>query len=197
MTEASRRLTSQLTRATIALGLALVCAQRGCCENNAPGIQGVEAVSSKVAPDYIRTKLEDGTYKPEYYSFGKGGNWGGEFKDDTIDKLGFMDIARTIAPSLESQKYLPARDPATTKLVIMVYWGTTAVPPPYEQDTLYHNYNQAVEEYNSLLATANPLPPGPKGLIIDEANDVLSSGLHQLDIENGIRDRLDFKNANM
>src|SRR5476651_256267 len=187
MTEASRRLTSQLTRATIALGLALVCAQRGCCENNAPGIEGVEAVSSKVAPDYIRTKLADGTNKPEYYSFGKGGNWGGEIKDDTIDKLGFMEIARTIAPSLESQKYLPARDPATTKLVIMVYWGTTAVPPPYDEDPLYQGYFASVEEAHILMSG---IPPQ-----VDEANEVLSSGLHQLDIENGIRDRLDFKNA--
>jgi hypothetical protein len=173
---------------------ALVRAQ---AENSAPGLEGIEAVASKVSADYVRIKLPDGSFKPEYYSFGKGGNWGGEISDISIDRLDFMDVARVMAPALESQKYVPARDPATTKLVIMVYWGTTAVPPPYEQDTLYHNYNQAVEEYNSLLATANPLPPGPKSLIIDEANDVLSSGLHQLDIENGIRDRLDFKNANM
>jgi hypothetical protein len=187
MTEASRRLASQLTRAGIALGLALAFAQRGRSENNAPGIQGVEAVSSKVAPDYIRTKLADGTYKPEYYSFGKGGNWGGEFKDDTIDKLGFMDIARTIAPSLESQKYLPARDPAATELVIMVYWGTTAVPPPYKEDTLYLNYYYALDEYRLLLAQGQAA----------EADAILSSGLHQLDMENHIRDLQDFKNAAM
>jgi hypothetical protein len=189
MIEASRRVTSRLTWAGIALVLALVFASRGRSENNAPGIEGVEAVSSKVAPDYIRAKLTDGTYKPEYYSFGKGGNWGGEIKDDTIDKLGFMDIARTIAPSLESQKYFPARDPATTKLVIMVYWGTTAVPPPYDEDPLYQGYFAAVEESRILLSG---IPPQ-----VDESNDVLSSGLHELDIENGIRDRLDFKNAGM
>jgi len=166
-------------------------------ENSAPGLEGIEAVASKVSSDYIRTKLPDGSFKPECYSFGKGGNWGGEFKDETIDKLDFMDVARVIAPALESQKYIPARDPSATKLVVMVYWGTTAVPPPYEDDTLYHNYNQSVGQYNALLAAARDLPPGQKGLIIDEANDVLSAGLHQLDIENHIRDRLDFKNAGM
>jgi hypothetical protein len=166
-------------------------------EDSAPGLQGIEAVASKVSSDYIRTKLPDGSFKPEFYSFGKGGNWGGEISDISIDRLDFMDVARVMAPALESQKYLPARDPAATKLVIMVYWGTTAVPPPYESDTLYHNYAQAVEEYNSLLATAKDLPPGPRGTVIDEANDVLSAGLHQLDMENHVRDRLDFKNASM
>jgi hypothetical protein len=175
----------------IALLIALVTcgSTRARAEDNAPGITGVEAVSSKVATDYIRAKAADGSYVPEYYSFGKGGNWGGEFKDDSIDKLGFMDIARGIAPSLESQKYFPARDPNTTKLIIMVYWGTTAVPPPYEEDPLYKAYFAAVEESHILLSG---IPPQ-----VDESNDVLSSGLHQLDIENGIRDRLDFKNANM
>ena len=156
-------------------------------ENNAPGIQGVEAVSSRVATDYVRTKLPDGTYQPEYYSFGKGGYWGGEIKDDTIDKLGFMDIARTIAPSLESQGYRPAGDPATTKLVIMIYWGATTVPPPYKEDTLYLNYYYALDEYRLLLAQGQAA----------EADAVLSSGLHQLDMENHIRDRQDFKNAAM
>jgi hypothetical protein len=166
-------------------------------ENSAAGLEGIEAVASKVSADYIRPKLPDGSFKPEFYSFGKGGNWGGEISDHSIDKLDFLDVARVMAPALESQKYLPARDPAATKLVIMLYWGTTAVPPPYQDDTLYHNYNQAVEEYNSLLATAKDLPAAAKGTVIDEANDVLSAGLHQLDIENRIRDRLDFKNANM
>jgi hypothetical protein len=172
------------------LAALLVCGStRALAEDNASGITGVEAVSSKVAPDYIRARAADGSFVPEYYSFGKGGNWGGEFRDDTIDKLGFMDIARGIAPSLQSQKYLPATDPKTTKLLIMVYWGTTAVPPPYEEDPLYQAYYSALKESQLLLSG---IPPQ-----VDESNEVLSSGLHQLDIENGIRDRLDFKNASM
>jgi len=175
----------------MALLIALVAcgAARATAEDNALGITGVEAVSSKVAPDYIRARAADGSYVPEYYSFGKGGNWGGEFKDDTIDKLGFMDIARGIAPSLESQKYLPATDPKAAKLLIMVYWGTTAVPAPYDEDPLYQAYYAAVEESHILLSGVPPQ--------VEESDDVLSAGLHQLDIENGIRDRLDFKNASM
>jgi hypothetical protein len=180
---------ADLIRTALLTALVACGSARALAEDNAPGITGVEAVSSKVAPDYIRPRAADGSFLPEYYTFGKGGNWGGEFKDDTIDKLDFMDIARGIAPSLQSQKYLPASDPKATKLLIMVYWGTTAVPPPYNEDPLYQAYSNAVEQSQILLSG---IPPQ-----VEESDEVLSSGLHQLDIENGIRDRLDFKNASM
>jgi hypothetical protein len=166
-------------------------------EDNAPGITGVEAVASKVSPDYTRTKAADGSFAPEFYSFGKGGNWGGEIKDLSIDKLNFMDVARAISPALQSQQYVPASDPAKTKLLVMVYWGTTAVPPPYDEDALYQNYNHSVTQYNVLLSEATNQPQSTRAVILAEADDVLASGLHQLDVENRIRDQLDFKNANM
>ena len=46
-------------------------------------------------------------------------------RDPTFDGLGFPNIARTLAVPLASQKYLPAHDPQSTKLLIMVFWGTT------------------------------------------------------------------------
>ena len=160
-------------------------------------VTGIEAVSSKVAADYIRAKKPDGSFVPEPYSFGKGGNWGGEIKDLTIDKLTFLDVAHVIAPALARQKYTPGTDPQKMKLLIMLYWGTTAVPPPYESDTLYQNYNQSLTEYNSLVSQAQGYPAGEKETILEEASAVLSTGLHQLDIENHERDRIDFKNAMM
>ena len=153
----------------------------------ADGIVGVTAVASKVSRDYVRTKLPDGTFQPEYYSFGKGGNWGGEISDATIDKLHFLDVAHVIAYPLASQNYLPATDPIKTKLVIMVYWGTTAVPFPFDEDPLAQNYQQSISEYNLLLAQGN----------VDEADAVLTSGLHQLAMANRQRDIINFRNANM
>jgi hypothetical protein len=166
-------------------------------------VTGVEAVSSKVAKDYVRARMPDGSFKPEYYAFGEGGFWGGELKDLTIDKMKFLDVAHVIAPPLAGQKYLPAQEPAKTGLLIMVYWGTTAVPPPYEEDILYQNYQAALEEYRLLLSQGGASMRNDQAyvahnfIILDEANDVLSSGLHQLDIENHVRDRLDFQNAKM
>jgi hypothetical protein len=150
-------------------------------------IEGITAVSARVSKDYVRAKLPDGSFQPEPYAFGEGGNWGGEIKDFTIDKIKFIDVARVIAAPLARQKYIPARDPNLTKILIMVYWGTTAVPPPYAEDTLYQNFQHAIEEYRILLASG----------AADEAMNVYYAGLVQLNIENGIRDRLDYKNAKM
>jgi hypothetical protein len=166
-------------------------------------VTGVEAVASKVATDFIRAKLPDGSFVPELYAFGDGGNWGGEIKDLTIDKLTFLDVAHVIAPALATQKYIPGTEPTKVKLLVMLYWGTTAVPPPYEQDTAYQNYNAALEEYRLLIAQSggtlknDQVATAPNVIVLDEANNVLSAGLHQLDIENHIRDRIDFKNAAM
>ena len=57
--------------------------------------------------------------------------------DGTIDKLHFIDVARVIAVPLASRGYLAATDPCRTRLLIMAYWGTTAVPGPPSDSTAY------------------------------------------------------------
>ncbi|HEY1792449.1 MAG TPA: hypothetical protein VGG34_05990 [Opitutaceae bacterium] len=157
----------------------------------------ITAVSSKASSDYKRGRLPDGSFQPEYYSFGKGGNWGGSISDSTIDKLTFLDVAHVIAEPLARQKYLPARDPKTTRLLIMVYWGTTEVPMSATEDPLYNNYQQSVAEYNSLLSQMTGAPAGVQAALNDEADSVLTAGLRQLSIANHRRDQIDFNNAAM
>jgi hypothetical protein len=106
-------------------------------------VNGITAVASSVSKDYVRSKLPDGTFQPEFYAFGEGGNWGGQIKDPTIDKLHFLDVAHVIATPLASQKYIPATDPTKTGLLIMVYWGTTAVPGPSSASIAYAQLNDA------------------------------------------------------
>ncbi len=137
-------------------------------------IKGITAVLSRVSEEYARSKLGDGSFQPESYSFGKGGNWGGAINDGTIDRLGFMDVARVIAKPLTEQKYFPATDPSKTKLLIMVYWGTTAAPDQPEEDPLY------------------PII-GP--LLQSGVGDEIATGLQLLALANRKRDLLDFKNA--
>jgi hypothetical protein len=148
-------------------------------------VTGTEAVASKVAKDYVRVRLADGTFRPETYAFGKGGRWGGEIKDDSIDKVDFLDVAHVLAPTLASRNYLPAREPGATDLLIMVYWGTTAVPPPYENDPLYNDYQRAIEQYNILMEQGD----------WKDANMLLSQGLQEVNVANHMRDQTDFKNA--
>jgi hypothetical protein len=93
-------------------------------------VEGVIAVSSRVSTDYGRSRTADGKYEAEYYAFGEGGHWTSGTNDETIDKLKFMDVATMIAVPLAGQNYLPAKNPKTTKLVIMLYWGSTQAHIP-------------------------------------------------------------------
>src|SRR5580698_4450472 len=100
-------------------------------------ISGVTSVASRASKDYVRTKLPDGSFQPESYAFGEGGRWGGQMSDATFDKLRFIDVARVIAAPLASQNYSPATDPQKTRLLIMLYWGTTALTDRPEESPQY------------------------------------------------------------
>lgn len=93
------------------------------------GAEGVTAVASRVSRDYIRVRLPDGSFQAEAYAFGRGGYWRSPEKDDTIDGMDFMEVAQAVAGPLAAQNYVPDKDPSKTKLLIMVYWGTTDTPP--------------------------------------------------------------------
>ena len=85
----------------------------------------IAAVASRASSDYVRMRLADGAFHPETYVFGRGGFWSGALRDESIDDMSFMDVARIIAGPLSHKNYLPAKDPKTTKLLIMAYWGST------------------------------------------------------------------------
>ncbi len=175
----------RLTAGLLTGGILLAATPRA--SRAADGAEGVTAVSSRVSKDYVRQKLPDGSFEPEYYSFGKGGNWEGSISDSTIDNLGFTDIARVIASPLADKNYLPARDPNKTRLLIMVYWGTTTAPEPMTTTNAYINYQSALMEYNELMAAKD----------VSAADAVLSAGLQQLKVEDSRRGLIDYKNAMM
>ena len=168
------------------------------------GVEGVTAVASRVSRDYVRAKLPNGSFQPESYAFGKGGNWGGEIKDLTIDRLSFMDVAKIIAAPLASQRYLPATDPRGTRLLIMVYWGTTAVPEPYSDSMAYEQFRMASlglgtptvdsssKGYHA-LSSGNTRTGGGGG----DADAKWSAAAIMLTMVNRARDRTDFSNALM
>src|SRR5206468_2489444 len=81
---------------------------------------------SSVSPYYTRTPQPGGGFKPETYAFGEGGNQSPQ-KDFTLEKLKFLDVAKTVAPHLATKGYIPCpkSDPGKTDLLIMVYWGAT------------------------------------------------------------------------
>jgi hypothetical protein len=167
-------------------------------------VEGVTAVASKVSRDYVRAKLPNGSFQPEAYAFGEGGNWGGELRDLTIDRLKFVDVAKVIAAPLASQKYLPATDPRDTRLLIMVYWGTTAVPEPYSDSMAYDQFSMASQGLGTpkvdssskgyhALSSGNTRTGGGGG----DADAKWSAAAIMLTMVNRARDRMDFSNALM
>jgi hypothetical protein len=162
------------------------------------GSDGITAVASKASSDYKRARLPDGTFQPEFYSFGKGGNWGGEIKDPTIDKLSFLDVAHVIAVPLAGQKYFPARDPNKTRLLIMVYWGTTAVPGPSSDSIALSQFQAAQDNLNQFLISSSVdirQKTVGGGAQADAAIAQWSEAAQMLTVENHVRDRSDFANA--
>jgi len=163
----------------------------------ASGADSVTAVASRVSDDYVRAKLPDGSYQPEFYVFGEGGKWGGEISDATIDKLHFMDVARVIADALAGQNYVSAKDPNKTTLLVMVYWGTTQVPEPTSDSVAYDQFSAAQANLSSSVAAGSPgsrtAPSGGS----DAALAQMTAALTMLNVVNRQRDMTDFKNVQM
>ena len=159
---------------------------------------GITAVASRTSDDYKRTRLSDGSFQPEYYSFGKGGTWGGEIRDPTIDKLSFLNVAHVIAVPLAGQQYFPATDPSKTRLLIMVYWGTTAVPMPTQNSAVLQNFREAQDNLDKYITRA---PSGREtvsgGGLADAAMAQWSAALTMLNVDNQQRTQTNFMNAAM
>jgi len=166
----------------------------------ADDLEGITAVASKVSRDYTRARKSDGSFQPEFYSFGEGGRWAGELSDATLDKLHFLDVAHVIARPLASQAYLPATDPKNTRLLIMVYWGTTAVPAPTSDSMAIARFQAAQDNLNKYLVPSNVdrrQKVAAGGPAADAALDQWSAAAVMLTMENHDRDRTDFANAAM
>ena len=167
------------------------------------GVEGVTAINAKVSPDYVRNKLPDGSFRPETYAFGEGGKWAGEISDATIDKLRFIDVARVIAEPLAEAKYLSASDPNKTNLLIMVYWGTTAVPGSTSNSAILENFRQ--KDLAMSTAKADASSKGFHGISSGNSRTGGKNGdfaewsqaITMLNMENQLNAGIDFKNALM
>jgi len=172
----------------------------------------ITAVSSRVSDDYVRAKLANGSFPIETYAFGEGGKSGEAGPDVSLDKLKFLDVARTIAAPLANQNYLPTKDPKETRLLIMVYWGRTAGVHGASGSAAYQNLsaaNQHVSSARSAAASAAALPHGGPATVgaggsseqvmaavQQEAADAeFASALAVTEMENRQRDKADWKNA--
>ena len=161
----------------------------------------VEAISSKVAKDYVRKKLPDGSFKPETFVFGKGDDWRGARIDPTIDKMDFMDVARALAVPLAKKQYIPTADPKTTDELIMVSWGTSRAPE-HAIESISHQRLQAANEMRDralmMLKTAGGSAEGRAAQqLLAEADNQILMDLSAVQTENQIRENADMRTATL
>jgi hypothetical protein len=156
----------------------------------------IVAVSSRVSADYVRTKLPDGSFPTETYAFGEGGHWRGPMRDDTIDPLRFLDVARTIAGPLADRNYLPAKDPKQLKLLIMVYWGTTAGPSGASSSIAYGNLGSASSRM--AMAAIPSSSPSARVMALSEREAIANefdAAMSVIGVLNRQRDKVNWRNA--
>jgi len=171
------------------------------------GNNDITAVASRKSKSYIRVQLPNGSFVPETYVFGRGGVWRGEKADATIDQLRFSDVAHVIAGPLAGQNYVPGRDPGTTRLLIMVYWGTSHGQEHASETDAYLNLQgaQAAKDAARMQAGGPPSGPGggsvlssfPKNADEAAADDRLTSAMSAVVAENHMRDQADYLNVNV
>ena len=76
-------------------------------------------------PDYQRTMLPSGKYRPETYVFGQGVIMDKSDSDESVNALSFAQVARILADALYEADYIPTPKASETELLILVSWGRT------------------------------------------------------------------------
>jgi hypothetical protein len=173
------------------------------------GANDITAVSGRTSKDYVRARLANGSFATEAYSFGKGGSWDGAKADSSIDKMTFLDVAHIIALPLAKQNFFPAKDPNTTKLLIMVYWGTTHALEHATDSNGYVNLQAAQTDLIGVYTATSAAKPvynvaqttryanGPGQGLVQQAEDRLMTAMSAVAAENAIRDQEDQLNVMM
>lgn len=163
------------------------------------------AIASKTSHDYARAKLPDGSYAVEYYAFGKGGVLAGQTRDPSIEKLDFLDIAKTLAVPLKKENYLPTKDPKVTQLLIMVYVGRTGALEEASGSTGYTNLNNAQGNLDAISSAKGGDSGGSAGSVLINsgmadkaaADEGVTTAMGMVKMENNIRQKQDLQTVSL
>lgn len=154
------------------------------------------AINARVYNGYKRTRLADGSFKPEHYGVAEGMQWKGVTADGSIDRVPFSEVVQTIAGPLAKQGYLPSTDPKATDLLIMVFWGVTTGANEIQYDQGLSAVSGATNTalFQAMSDTASPTQ-GVAGWKVDLGDNALNFALSELSIANSVRDRNNRTNA--
>lgn len=141
---------------------------------------GVSAGDASVAAsattgNYVRTLDGRGMPLPETYVFGEGRFFSGTTHDNSLAKLTFAELARTLAPGLAKQNYFPAPDAASAQLLIVVHWGTTEIYEDPMKDINQQNLNDALTAYNASIEATGRADPGALNMALADRESTQAS----------------------
>ncbi|HVZ63030.1 MAG TPA: hypothetical protein VG936_00465 [Lacunisphaera sp.] len=135
----------------------------------------VIALSSSVRPEYIRATDPQGRPRPEGYVFSPGHFFSGQTLDHSVEKMDFMNVARTLAPQLAKQGYFPATDARSADLVVIVHWGVTSIHEDPQRTFAIADLSAALNAYNANLAQAGITDPGAVNTQLDQLESAADS----------------------
>lgn len=183
-------------RVAQAIGLGILVAV-GFATSLSAETEDVVAVFSETFNGYHRTRNPDRSYRPETFTFARGGYANGPFADDSIDGLPFMKVVHTLAGPLRRQHYVAGTDPNKTDLIIFVYWGTTTGSMGHS------NYSGALTTFEGALQAMQAGPMGPQtpfstqGALQTALSGDADLAMGLLQFENYWRDRQNATNARL
>jgi hypothetical protein len=167
------------------------------------------SVYSRTDGKYKRTKLADGTFKPEYFAISNGGVIAGTERDNAQEKMDVAVMVKALAEHLGQQNYFLAPDTKSADLLLLVQWGRTIPFNSVNYGTrvgLAGDAISRVQEFDrGSTAAASPTSPEEaasaqadatirlqdQARAVDQMNDMLFA----LQIENDVRDQRNVTNA--
>ncbi len=167
----------------------------------------VTSVYSSVKNGYVRAALPDGSFKPETYVVAKGGYSTGIGVNHSIDDVRFPAIVRVVGRHLARQNYVPAKDPKSADLMLVIYWGTTI---PFNDVSYRNTLDRAMTLFQAVQRLGVGLGRDPydfshswpaedenKVKLQQNAMDQLEGGLLELQMSERTRMDANRRNANL
>jgi hypothetical protein len=160
------------------------------------------SVSSRVAPEYKRKTLPNGTPQKQLYAISNGGWVAGTTLDSSVEKVGFPVIAGVVAEHLGRQNYFLAQDSKSAELLLVIQWGRTV---PHNGLNYAHSVN-ALSAAMQLQSKQPSDPPGRNTMgtipatspdLIGDDTTILDGALMLLDMETRMRYRSFEQNARL
>ncbi len=142
------------------------------------------AVKASAEEDYVAESRDDqGNRKVQKYVFLEGTFHAGAIRDRSLENAEIQEVARTLAPYLARQNFIPTDEAGNADIVIAIHWGTTVSlkhNQEYVSELMYQAQERQQQAKEYYEATYGSMEAGPEGELNDrEFGDFAQELLHQ------------------